>query len=343
MTKAKLKARFIKEHPGKFFLDSDQLEALEVYLKSCSWLSQNQFIESVEKPGEGNMNYVLRVILQTRNSFIIKQSRSWVEKYPQIDAPISRILVEQAYYAAIENDPNLSSYSPRLIGFDQENYIMAMEDLGTTQDHSIAYQKDQSISMSMISEAVNYLNYLQNVEVEGIYPLNMEMRRLNHQHIFYLPFLENNGFDLDQIQPGLQAVALEYQKDGQLRIKVEQLGETYLAQGTVLLHGDYYPGSLLDAQGKLKVIDPEFSFVGPVEWDIAIFIAHLYLTQAHQEVIDLAYSSYKKQATFDEHRFWGFVGTEILRRLIGLAQLPLEMSLEEKSELMSRAKDWIMI
>ena len=46
------------------------------------------------------MNCTLRVTT-TRRSFILKQARPWVEKYPQIAAPVERARVEAAFYAAV--------------------------------------------------------------------------------------------------------------------------------------------------------------------------------------------------------------------------------------------------
>jgi 5-methylthioribose kinase len=38
----------------------------------------------------------------------------------------------------------------------------------------------------------------------------------------------------------------------------------------------------------------------------------------------------------------GFIGTEIMRRLIGLAQLPLKMELKTKAALLAFARDLIL-
>jgi 5-methylthioribose kinase len=42
---------------------------------------------------------------------------------------------------------------------------------------------------------------LHQVQVSD-FPDTTGMHTLNHEHIFEFPFLEENGFDLDQIQPG---------------------------------------------------------------------------------------------------------------------------------------------
>ena len=57
--------------------------ALESYLKAQGWLLLNETIEHVEIPGAGNMNFTLQIKTHNR-SFIIKQSRDYVEKYPQV-------------------------------------------------------------------------------------------------------------------------------------------------------------------------------------------------------------------------------------------------------------------
>jgi 5-methylthioribose kinase len=68
--------------------------------------------------------------------------------------------------------------------------------------------------------------------------VNTELRTLNYEHIFY-PFKEENGFNLDDIQDGLQELALPY-KRCRIKENIERLGSLYLSKGKYLLHGDYY-------------------------------------------------------------------------------------------------------
>ena len=71
-------------------------------------------IESViaaERAGEGNMNCTLRVRTNER-TFILKQARPWVEKYPQIEAPDERALVEAAFYRIAQVLPSVGSRMP---------------------------------------------------------------------------------------------------------------------------------------------------------------------------------------------------------------------------------------
>lgn len=56
------------------------------YLQQQHWISDQESVQHIEKPGEGNMNMVLRVKTEHR-SFILKQANPFVQKYPNIPAP----------------------------------------------------------------------------------------------------------------------------------------------------------------------------------------------------------------------------------------------------------------
>ncbi|MEL7003879.1 MAG: hypothetical protein AAFN93_14250, partial [Bacteroidota bacterium] len=72
-----LRAKYQNYAPESFFLDAKDMPSLAEYLNSIHILEPDRKIESIEKPGEGNMNLVLRVKTDSQ-SFIIKQSRPWV-------------------------------------------------------------------------------------------------------------------------------------------------------------------------------------------------------------------------------------------------------------------------
>ncbi len=74
------------------------------------------------------------------------------------------------------------------------------------------------------------------------------------------------------------------------------------------------------------IIDPEFCFLGPPAFDLGVLYAHLHLARQPVEL-----------AVFDATAK-AFAGAEIMRRLIGVAQLPLEADLEEKSALLALTK-----
>jgi 5-methylthioribose kinase len=325
-------------------LDGDKT-ALQAYLREHNWLTENETIATIEKPGEGNMNVVVRVITP-KKSIIVKQARGFVQKYPDIPAPIERIKVESDFYELVSGIDNLKDYMPTMIGYDSENYVMVMEDLGTGSDYSSLYKKDVETTGETIDSAIDYLSKLHNhtfsEETITNFSDNLALRKLNYEHLFVYPLIEENGFNLDDIQTGLQAVAMEYKTDKILNERMKTLGEVYLSSGNVLLHGDYYPGSWLSVNGVLKVIDPEFCFFGKPEYDLGVMIAHLKMAQATENQLSSIWKKYEQPANFSKDLTQKFIGMEIIRRIIGLAQLPLDLTLEEKKNLLEEAKELLV-
>jgi 5-methylthioribose kinase len=327
-----------------FILNANEPQQLATHLKQLGWLEQSEVIVTLSTPGQGNMNCVLRIETETR-SFIVKQSRDYVEKYPQVAAPANRALVEGAFYNKIAAEPKVQAMMPVLLGTDMDNNLIALQDLGKSNDFTKLYNLEEQIYEGQLDQLVSYIDHLHH-DFQKVYVdeelINTEMRTLNYEHIFEYPFKVENGFDLDVVQNGLQAAAMPFKKDAELKQNIARLGSLYLSKGKYLLHGDFYPGSWLKTENGIKVIDPEFCFYGLREFDLGVFLAHLYLTNQEDDTIDYVKQNYRSFKELNLTILNGFIGTEIMRRLIGLAQLPVKMELSKKVALLEFAKKLIM-
>ncbi|MDF9801193.1 5-methylthioribose kinase [Catalinimonas alkaloidigena] len=333
------KDKFKNTYPHTIFLEHEISHELENFLKRKKWITAEEQVISTEKPGEGNMNFVLRVITD-KKSFILKQSRPWVQKYPQVEAPIGRISVEYHFYHYIAPYKEVNKYTPAVIGFDAAQFMLALEDLGSGADYTYLYQKNKQLSKEEIKALSGLISVLHQVTVDfedRVHFDNQPMKVLNHEHIFVFPYALENGFDLDTIQAGLQALAMRYKKNESLKKKISKLGEVYLENYDTLLHGDYYPGSWLKVESGLKLIDPEFSYFGKAEFDLGVMLAHLKMAQQPEGSTEQVLKFYEQPEGFDEALMWAFVGVEMMRRIIGLAQLPLSLELSEKEDLLEEA------
>jgi 5-methylthioribose kinase len=314
------------------------IEEISPVLSQNNWLETAETITTTETPGAGNMNVVLRIKTNLR-TFILKQSKDFVQKYPQIPAPINRIAVEHQFYILTANV--LPSKMPKLLGFDSKNHLLMLEDLGEGSDFTTIYAQNQPINQADVFEAIDTLSLLHNTvfdqKTRVAFPDNLTLRKLNYEHLFNYPFMLDNGFDLDSIQTGLQAVAMVYKTNEMPKNKLKTLGERYLSQGDTLLHGDYYPGSWLKTKNGFKLIDPEFCFFGPGEYDLGVMIAHLKMAKTADDLIKQTIARYQQGIGFDSHLMYQFVGMELFRRIIGLAQLPLTLTLSEKETLLEEA------
>ena len=61
-------------------------QTIEAYLRQQRWIASEARVLSLEKPGEGNMNVVVRVKMNN-GSLILKQARSSQGVHPVSSAP----------------------------------------------------------------------------------------------------------------------------------------------------------------------------------------------------------------------------------------------------------------
>lgn len=319
---------------------ADNLTAVESHLRALGWIEPAERLHSLTPAGAGNMNRTLRARLDSR-SLILKQAVPFVARYPQIAAPVERLDVEACFYQAISGQPALRRHTPAVLGYDRGNRLLGLQDLGDRGDYTDLYsdRKAAVVANSIpIQDLAAWLAELHALPVDDALAQqfdNRSMRELNHAHIFDIPLRPDNGLDP---LPGIEDLAASMCADKPLRSAAEQLGRIYLQtyenqqttaqRAPALLHGDFYPGSWLRGAGAdVQIIDTEFAFVGPREFDLGVWLAHLTFLGAGASTRDAALETYLGEcphtAAVDESLVRAFAGIEIIRRLLGVARLPL--------------------
>lgn len=312
----------------------DDLDAVVEVARDAGWLGAEDEVLSAAPAGEGNMNRTLRLSTGTR-SVVLKQSVPFVAKYPEIPAPHARDRVEAAFYGEVAGRPELAGAMPALLGHVAEHHLLAFEDLGPAADFTSAYRDGDLQGLDALGAWLALLHG--RTSADPVFE-NADMRALNHAHIFEIPFVADNGLDLEGITPGLGALQRLVSENESVMNRVRELGSAYLgARMGALLHGDFYPGSWLRHADGPKVIDPEFAFVGPPEFDVGVLLAHLALT-GHAPLLP---ESYVPAPDFDTAAANGFAGIEILRRLLGVAQLPLDADIRAKGRWVDQAVELV--
>lgn len=312
---------------------------MTMYLVARGLIARTDTPVRVAVAGEGNMNCTLRVITPRRR-LIVKQARPWVEKYDHIPAPWNRSHVEAAFYETVGAVPGVGDRMPHLVHVDPDARVVVLEDLGDGGDLTSIYSGTR-LSDADRDALVDYLMRLQRIAVPAHVKAvlaNRDMRALNHEHLFHFPLIEHNGLALDEITPGLQPIADELRRDGAFVARVNALGSRYLEDGETLVHGDYFPGSWVRTGAGVAVIDPEFCFLGCGEHDLGVMMAHLIIAGDTADVLERAVAEGRANPALARQ----FAGVEIMRRLIGVAQLPLAASLERKRELLGRARQLVL-
>ena len=321
---------------------SDRAE-VERYLVSQGILTPDAMPIAIARAGAGNMNLVLRVTTQGGGSFILKQGRPWVEKYAHIPAPFERTIVEAAFYSAVRSEPGVARRMPSVFHVDAHNHVLLLEDVGAGGDFTSIYG-DGAMTSASLATLLEWLQQLSRISVpadaRAVFS-NRAMRALNHEHMFVFPLRDSNGLDLDGITAGLAEEARLLATDRAYVDAVGELGLEYLSDGVTLVHGDYFPGSWLKAEDGPRVIDPEFCFLGDPEFDCGILAAHLMMAQCGPDVLELVMASVTERRL---NLSWvaAYAGVEIMRRLIGVAQLPLSFGIDRKRALLRLSRQLVV-
>jgi 5-methylthioribose kinase len=289
---------------------------------------------AVEVAGDGNMNCVLRAT-GPGGSVVVKQARPWVEKYPQIAAPVERSHVEAAFYRAVAGIGPVASRMPACLASDPDSAILVLEDLGPTSDFTAMYRGQRLVDANL-ADLCDWLAALHALAPVDPVFANRDMKALQHAHVFDLPFRPTSLFDLDARVPGLARVRAAVVDDA-LRSALSGLGVQYLGGGGSLLHGDFHPGSWARARGRLWVLDPEFAFVGDPAYDVGVLLAHLVFSG---EDPDAAVSRLRARGVAVGALTLGFAGAEILRRLFGAAWLPFPSDVDTLDRWARVGRSW---
>lgn len=328
-----------------YLLNPDDPKKVNGFLKSKQFYEEGERFEQASLAGDGNMNVVVRVQTNLR-SFILKQSRPYVNKYPTVKAPSERIFEEHRFYEIVRQNKVLQKFTPEVYFLDRSNFILCMQDFGHANDYTSIYQRGAELpkeDMSNIAKAVSELHFEFQDPAKYGRVENTALRTLNYEHVFKLPLEESNGFDLNMVMPGLHEKTAKFRTDFGLKKMADELGEVYLSgRGNRLLHGDYYPGSWLRTTDGFKMIDPEFCFTGTPEYELAVAVAHLKMAQQPDSLMKDLFVYYHFDDKFDGTLFSKFAGVEMIRRIIGLAQLPLELNLGERLSLLDEAYELVM-
>ena len=103
---------------------------------------------------------------------------------------------------------------------------------------------------------------------------NSDMRSIMEDWVFLrdAPYLTHNG------NPVLKQLI---DRDESIRVCCYELRHKFMARGEALIHGDLHTSNVFADEERLKVIDMEYTFAGPLCYDIGYFAASLLTPVLH--------------------------------------------------------------
>jgi 5-methylthioribose kinase len=330
---------------------SEQLRLCEAnvtqYLRGQGFLRPGERVE-LEPAGDGNINWVRRVrIFPSGRSFVLKQARPSLERFPEYSVTTERIVFEARYYE-IARKEDREGLLPTVLAFDPRERVLILEDLGAVERLDQALSRGDDTHNS--ARALGFFLARVHAATQGEPGLverfaNDDMCRLHGDHIFFLPFRENSF----PLSPRLRARAQELWKDAELVSCADAAYARYRHVKSALVHGDVQAGNVLLASSGPKLLDAEIAHVGDPAFDVGTLLAHLCVNslasrRSSRGLVRAAWSAYADAAAPQGVRFEEvarYAGLELLRRTLGAARLKAVEQDEAGLAVLETAVRWI--
>ncbi len=306
-------------------------ENLPEYLAGRGLLAQAAGTR-VEPAGDGNINYVRRVRLPDGVSWIVKQAREALERFPEYRVTTERIVFEHRYGTCVgESAPGCAQVLPHVLAFDPESRILVMEDLGSERlSEVLDAGRVPDDALDALGAYLGGVHAATRGKAAELAPrfANHEMRRLHGEHIFALPYAP----DAFPLPPAVRKAADERLARPGVREAISELRERYYTECSVLVHGDPQPANVMLQDGRPRLIDAEIAHLGDPAFDLGTALAHLRVFEAvrpgaaaWRRGADRLVEGYRRAGgrPADVELAHRHAGVEILRRTIGAARLPL--------------------
>lgn len=306
-------------------------DLLPDYLRGLGLAQPGEAIR-IEPAGDGNINWVRRATLPGPHarSYVLKQARPALERFPQYQAPTERIVCEARWLERVRPF-DAEGICPRVHRFDEANRVLVLEDLGRAErlDAALARGADASAALLRLARFLGrvHAGTRDDASLAADFS-NGAMQRLHGDHIFALPY-QPNDFPLP---PRTADRAARLREDAELCATAARAYARYLEPRGALVHGDVQAGNVLLPPGGVKLLDAEIAHLGDPAFDAGMLLAHALLpsaatgsTSAAARVLHGCWEAYGTAHGPDALPVLGdalrYAGLELLRRTIGAARV----------------------
>lgn len=267
---------------------SDDNQIIEYVLNNAELFSSDAQL-NVSEISDGNLNYVYRVADNAGNSLIVKQTPPYIRIIGE-DWPLTQDRIRIEYQNLQFTAQHCPEYVPQVYHYGSEHCVLLMEDIGDHQN--LRELLISRVKLPLFAQQVgNYLAQMlfrtSSMALESTAhkslvreSQNPELCKISEEVFFWDPFCDHERND---VNPLIQNEAESIWQDNELKREVAILKRRFMSDTEALLHGDLHTGSLFATQKSCKVIDPEFSFCGPIGFDIGVLVANLLLNYAGQQ------------------------------------------------------------
>lgn len=324
--------------------------------------------------GDGNINYVYKISSKdSKFSVIVKQADKILRSSGR-ELDTDRIRIEAE--AMMHQGKYKEGMVPKIYLYDEIMHAIIMEDLSEYEimrksllENNICKNFAENISSFIVDTSLATTDLvIDPMDKKKMMKnfINPEICEISERLVFTEPYfdIDDNTYEKENEQ----FIRENLYKNSKLHLEVGKLKNEFMTNAQALIHGDLHTGSIFVKGDKIKVIDSEFSFFGPIGYDLGNIVANLFfikirnyllkdnskefdrwLTGTIESTVDLfkeKFLDYLEVNTRDEilkspdfHQWYlnkvmeytsGAAGLEVIRRVIGSAKVEDIEGLEDK-------------
>ena len=262
-----------------FLLDCDEVLS---YVKEKKLFLENSDLTAKEI-GDGNINYIFKVEDKINGKSIVLKQADKLLRSSGRPLDLSRSKIE-ANILKIENDlaPN---FVPKVYLYDEIMCVLAMEDISEYKNlrtellagkifPNLANNISEFLSKTLLLTTDLFMNKFEKKKNVKEF-INPELCDISECLVFTEPYDNNRNRNI--ITPGNEEFVEKVLYENQdLHFAILKLREKFMNYSQSLIHGDLHSGSIFINEKGIKIIDPEFSFYGPMAYDVGNVIGNLY-------------------------------------------------------------------
>ena len=245
---------------------------------------------TVKEIGDGNLNYVFRVIEEaTGKSIIVKQAGVSLRISAEMKVSTDRNRIESEILQI--QDKYAPGLVPKIYGYDTVMCACAMEDLSdhalmryALMRHETFPRFAEDISTYMVNTLLKTTDVaMEHKEKKAMVKsfINPELCEITEDLVLTEPYNDCNHRN-NVFPPIADFVKKELYEDEALKLAVAKIKFEFMNNAQALIHGDLHTGSIFVKQDSTRVFDPEFAFYGPMGYDIGNVIGNLFFAWANK-------------------------------------------------------------
>ena len=243
---------------------------------------------TVKEIGDGNLNYVFRVIEEaTGKSIIVKQAGVSLRISAEMKVSTDRNRIESEILQI--QDKYAPGLVPKIYGYDTVMCACAMEDLSdhalmryALMRHETFPRFAEDISTYMVNTLLKTTDVaMEHKEKKAMVKsfINPELCEITEDLVLTEPYNDCNHRN-NVFPPIADFVKKELYEDEALKLAVAKIKFEFMNNAQALIHGDLHTGSIFVKQDSTRVFDPEFAFYGPMGYDIGNVIGNFFFSLA---------------------------------------------------------------